>query len=98
MQAGWPARSRVWSLSHVARGREAIGGLEGHIVVLIDAITADSQTADELAGAAAGDLGVDRRAAGEEHDAVLVGDVERGTEVRLRIERVEPLHALERGG
>ena len=55
-------------------------------------------SADALASSDALQLAADvhRRAAGEEHDAVLVQRIERIAEVRLWVERRVTQHALER--
>src|SRR5205807_44531 len=72
----------------VPRHVEADRPGERHHVVLIDAVAGDAEAADERAGAV--HAPVDRRAAGEEDDAVLVGQVVRLAEVRLREEGVVP--------
>src|SRR5947209_3909833 len=68
---------------------------ERHHVVLIDAVAADAEPADQRARRPAGYVAIKRRASGEEDDAVLVGQVERVVEVGPWEERVVPLHAAE---
>ena len=66
----------------------AVVAEERHDVVLIDAVAADAEAAHQ------GRALVQRRAAGEEHDPVLIGDVQWIAEVSSRIEGVEAEHRL----
>ena len=71
------------------RGLEAAAAVEGDVVVLLDAVAADPEAADQLPAA------VERQAAGEEHDAVLVRR-RRLAALRAWIAAVEFVEAEER--
>src|SRR5205085_12162082 len=81
-----------------ARRRYAVidGAGERHHVVLVHAVAADAEAADQGTGPGRR-VPVQRGAAGEEDDAVLVGQVERVVEVRLREEGVVALDGTGEG-
>src|SRR5581483_653972 len=72
--------------AEVIRRVEAGDAARGDEVVLIDAIAADAEAADQ------GAILVDARAAGEEDDAVLVGEVRLLVEVRVGVEGIVAEH------
>src|SRR5262245_29023396 len=92
LEVGEPHAAHALQVSALGERRIVVErSLEGHVVILVDAVAADAQPADELARPAGVYVLVESRAAREEDDSVLVLLVERVMEVRVGIEGIKAL-------
>src|SRR5438105_15378922 len=88
------ADKRLIGCEYVGRRRIPLAGRESDHVVLIDAVAADTQPADQDRLAPARDVLVERDGTGEEDDTILIRQVVRVVEVSIGEEGVVSLDAL----
>src|SRR5438552_6051668 len=88
------ADKRLIGCEYVGRRRIPLAGREGDHVVLIDAVAADTQPADQDRLAPARDVLVERDGTGEEDDTILIRQVVRVVEIGVGEEGVVSLNAL----